>query len=250
MILRTRLCGTAVHPSGTAAAGAAAAAAGAGAGAAGAAAGWAAAGWAADAGAASAAARTSALTTRPFGPVPLTVAMSTPSSRARRRALGLVNRRPPSPFAAGAAPTSTCCGDAVAGAGVSGAAASSGAACTAASNSVSVPVAVAAADVAASPPSAAGATPTPRSASSFSASEAGSSTPSRIAMGSPTGTVAPFPTRSVCTIASMSDSTSTTAFSVSTEAIVCPLATWAPCSTVQDSRTASSESADTPGMRK
>ncbi len=69
-------------------------------------------------------------------------------------------------------------------------------------------------------------------------------------MGSPTGTVAPFSTSRMCTIASTSDSTSTVAFSVSTEAIVCPLATRAPCSTVQDSRIASSESADTPGMRK
>ena len=69
-------------------------------------------------------------------------------------------------------------------------------------------------------------------------------------MGSPTGTVAPFSTSRVCTIASVSDSTSTVAFSVSTEAIVCPLEIVAPCSTDHDSRIASSESADTPGMRK
>ena len=69
-------------------------------------------------------------------------------------------------------------------------------------------------------------------------------------MGSPTGTVAPPATSKVCTIASTSDSTSTMAFSVSTEAIVCPLATRAPCSTDQDSSTASSESAETPGIRK
>ena len=111
MILRTRLCGTAVQPSGTAAPGAAAAAAGAGAvrrpagrrappePARGAGAAW-------------AAARTSALTTRPFGPLPLSVVMSTPSSRASRRALGLVNCRPPfEAVAAGPAPASTCCGE-------------------------------------------------------------------------------------------------------------------------------------------
>jgi len=51
------------------------------------------------------------------------------------------------------------------------------------------------------------------------------------------------------TTASVSDSISTTAFSVSTEAITCPLETVVPCSTDHDSRTASSASAETPGIR-
>ena len=184
--------------------------------------------------------------------------MSTPLSRATRRALGLVNCRPPedpeAPLPAAApAPRSIRVPDGGAdGVGSVGGAASSGADRSACSRAFSSPVLISASgEPDESPPAASpDPLPTPRSASSFSAASAGSSGASRIAIGSPTGTVAPFATSSVCTIASTSASTSTTAFSVSTEAIGCPLETEAPCSTIQDSSTASSESAETPGMRK